>query len=368
MRTSSEFFPLLLLLVFAIDSSAQDQIPYQTYLCYKTSTPIVIDGKLGDTAWQEVEWSNKFIDIEGDKKPTPRFETRVKMRWDDSCFYIAAQLQETCVWATLTEHDAVIFHDNDFEVFMDPDGDNWEYGELELNALNTTWDLFLPKPYRDDGHADNSWEITGLKTAVAIQGSLNQSSDTDNGWTVEIAMPWKGLDKIAHTENAPNEGLQWHINFSRVEWLTDIVDGKYKKVEGKAEDNWVWSPQGAINMHMPEKWGIVQFSALPVGYDKFKLPEYDDIHSFMHTVYYAEKAYYEQNKAWTNRIDLLMRSYPELQKCTKNLRSLHADEHGFRAEYDERLRAGLGVATIDNESHFRFGYSFDYQDKMYENR
>ena len=39
--------------------------------------------------------------------------------------------------ARLTKHDAVIFHDNDFEVFIDPDGDNHEYYELELNALNT---------------------------------------------------------------------------------------------------------------------------------------------------------------------------------------------------------------------------------------
>ena len=26
------------------------------------------------------------------------------------------------------------------------------------------------------------------------------------------------------------------------------------------ENNWVWSPQGAIDMHMPERWGYVQFS------------------------------------------------------------------------------------------------------------
>ena len=50
---------------------------------------------------------------------------------------------------TLTEHDSVIFQDNDFEVFIDPDGDNHNYYEIEINALNTEWDLRLPKPYRD---------------------------------------------------------------------------------------------------------------------------------------------------------------------------------------------------------------------------
>jgi hypothetical protein len=27
-----------------------------------------------------------------------------------------------------------------------------------------------------------------------------------------------------------------------------------------AEDNWVWSPQGLINMHVPERWGWVEFA------------------------------------------------------------------------------------------------------------
>ena len=48
-----------------------------------------------------------------------------------------------------TQHDAVIFHNNDFEVFIDPDGDTHNYYELEINALNTVWDLFITKPYRE---------------------------------------------------------------------------------------------------------------------------------------------------------------------------------------------------------------------------
>ena len=65
------------------------------------------------------------------------------MLWDDDYLYIAAELEEPHVWATLTQHDAVIFHDNDFEVFLNPEGDSHLYAELELNALNTTWDLLL---------------------------------------------------------------------------------------------------------------------------------------------------------------------------------------------------------------------------------
>ena len=59
----------------------------------------------------------------------------------------------------MTERDSVIFRDNDFEVFIDPDGDTHAYYELEINALGTVWDLLLLKPYRDGGPAINGWDI-----------------------------------------------------------------------------------------------------------------------------------------------------------------------------------------------------------------
>ena len=70
----------------------------------------------------------------------------MKMLWDDQYLYIAADLEEPHVWATLTAHDSVIFRDNDFEVFLNPTGDSVNYFEFEINALNTGWDLFLDKP------------------------------------------------------------------------------------------------------------------------------------------------------------------------------------------------------------------------------
>ena len=232
----------------------------KTYECRQTSQPVRIDGKIDDPAWRSAPWTDDFVDIEGAVKPAPRFRTRLKMLWDDRYLYIAAQLDEPHVWATLTQHDSVIFHDNDFEVFIDPNGDTLEYYEFEINALNTGWDLFLDKPYRHGGKARNSWEIPGLRTAVHMDGTLNDATDTDRGWSVEIAFPWKALAEYAHKETPPRSGEEWRINFSRVEWRHEIVNGKYRKVPNMKEDNWVWSPQGAINMHIPERWGRVRFT------------------------------------------------------------------------------------------------------------
>lgn len=264
------------------------------YVCSRASTPIAIDGDLKDAAWESAPWTDDFVDIEGDMQPKPRFRTRAKMLWDDEALYIAAELEEPHLWATLKDHDAVIFHDNDFEAFLDPDGDNHLYGELELNALNTTWDLLLTKPYKDGGKAVNAWEVTGLKSAVKLTGTLNDPRDKDEGWTLEIRWPWAGLRELVDakgTSMPPKDGNQWRINFSRVEWDVDVGGGKYRKVEKRPEHNWVWSPQGVIDMHRPERWGYLQFSTAKPGEAKFK-PDPDwTIRDTLHRAYYAQRAH-----------------------------------------------------------------------------
>jgi hypothetical protein len=181
------------------------------------------------------------------------------MLWDDNFFYVGAELSEPHVWANLTVHDSVIFRDNDFEVFLNPSGDGLNYFEFEINALNTGWDLFLPKPYKKKGTADNTWEIPGLLTAVHVDGTLNDPRDRDRRWTIEMAFPWTAFASRAEVRR-PSSGDAWRVNFSRVEWRVEIRDGLYLKVRGLKEDNWVWSAQGLVDMHVPEKWGIVQFS------------------------------------------------------------------------------------------------------------
>ena len=107
------------------------------YQCCRVAKGIVIDGSLSDPGWSGAEWSDDFVDITGDPKRAPRFRTRVKMAWDDEFLYVGADLEEPHVWGTITERNAVMFEDNDFEVFIDPDGDGLDYYEFEINALGS---------------------------------------------------------------------------------------------------------------------------------------------------------------------------------------------------------------------------------------
>lgn len=289
-------------------SEPQIEFAPRNYICYQTNESIIIDGKIKESAWDKAEWTEDFVDIEGDLKPKPTFRTRAKMLWDNEYIYFAAELEEPHVWATLMQRDTVIFYDNDFEVFIDPDGDTHQYYEFEMNAYSTEWDLFLVKPYRDGGPAMNGWDIQGLKTAVFVDGTLNDPSDKDKGWTLEIAMPWAVLKECAHKDTPPKSGDQWRIGFSRVEWQSEVKNGKYQKVinpkTGKPfpENNWIWSAQGLINMHYPEMWGFVQFSEKLVGKgsDEFKMKKEEFAKWALRQVYYKQQTFQMKHGKYTD--------------------------------------------------------------------
>ncbi|MFD1175019.1 carbohydrate-binding family 9-like protein [Paenibacillus puldeungensis] len=283
----------------------------KSYYCKRACSQLVLDGRLDKPFWDKADWTDDFVDIEGDLRPMPSKRTRVKMLWDDEYFYVGAELIEDQIWATLTERDSVIFYDNDFEIFIDPDGDTHQYYEFEINALNTVWDLLLVQPYRDGGPPINGWDIQGLKTAVHIDGELNHPGADNRKWSVEVAMPWAALRECAPDGRPPVKGEFWRVNFSRVEWQTEVIDGKYVKVTnpetGKPfpEDNWVWSPQGIINMHYPELWGYVVFT----DEDKpsaFELPKDEFVKWELRRLYYRERNHYARSGEYTTDLEWLM--------------------------------------------------------------
>lgn len=282
------------------------------YICYQAPTSPQIDGK-SEAVWELVPWTENFVDIEGEDKLRPSFETRLKMLWDDQGLYFLARLDEPHIQASLTERESVIFHDNDFEIFIDPDGDTHLYYEYEINALGTEWDLMMVKPYRDGGPAISAWDIEGVQSAVYLAGTLNDPSDIDQYWQIEIFFPWRSLLESAPDKRIPQNQEQWRINFSRVQWQWDVRQGRYhKKTDPKtgeklAENNWVWSSQGKINMHMPEMWGYLQFSTQQAGQREVAFVEDIDqeIKSQLRNYYYLQRKYHEEHNEYAQELNKL---------------------------------------------------------------
>ncbi len=261
----------------------------RTYVCYRPEGKLKIDGKLDESSWQKAAPTDPFVDISGEGFPTPKYQTTARMLWDDDYLYVGAVLEEEDIKARLTQRDTIIYYDNDFEVFIDPDGDGHQYFEIETNARGVIFDLMLDRPYRSGGSFMVQWDCPGLKTAIHHAGTLNKSKDTDKYWSVEMAIPRGAL--TMNFDNPLKAGNTWRINFSRVQWLK----------EKGPEENWVWSPTGKIDMHMPDRWGYLHLVDKTVGTsqdDEMVYPHNRAAYKLLWAMFYAQQDQYARQHSY----------------------------------------------------------------------
>jgi hypothetical protein len=272
--------------VMGMDSAFAQNLAH--YTCYRAAGPITIDGKLDEPSWKLTPRSNAFVDIVTGQPAW--FDTRVRILWDDHYLYFGYTAEEPDVTATLTQRDSKIYEDNDLEMFIA--GKN-AYYEFEINALNTIYevfwiwkDIFKPgSPYYGRPEFDPAkhptmelsgigghvhprgerwgfldWDFPGLLHAVHVDGTLNKHDDTDKGWSVELAFPWKGLTLLGDDRSLPpKEGDVWRIDCSRFEQ----VDRHGKRLDPSA--GWTWNRHGYYDSHIPETFTYVHFSTQAVG-------------------------------------------------------------------------------------------------------
>ena len=85
--------------------------------------------------------------------------------------------------------------------------------------------------------------------------------DVDQGWSVEIRIPWRAWTSAGRAPGPLVAGCHWRIGFSRVDWPVEVVDGGYRKRSGQAEENWVWSAP-------TDTWDLWHRSGIDVFYDR----------------------------------------------------------------------------------------------------
>ncbi|HEY3291077.1 MAG TPA: carbohydrate-binding family 9-like protein [Anaerolineae bacterium] len=260
-----------------------DEYPITHYTAYRVDAPISINGKLDQPAWQAALISSRFVDLVSGK-PTIH-DTRVAILWDDQYLYVGFWIEEPLVAAKLTQRDSLVWTENDVEVFIAAEN---AYYEFEINALGTIYEaLFvwedhyeracynlLPGMARDSAGARYwngvgftthprgprigffEWDLDGLQSAVHIDGTINDHSDRDRGWTVELAFPWAALREIVRGEQRstpPVNGDIWRMDFSRF--------NTYKEASPSEDSGgWTLSSHHVWDSHVPECFPYIHFS------------------------------------------------------------------------------------------------------------
>jgi hypothetical protein len=303
-----------------------------------------MDGELNEKSWLKAPWTEYFIDIEGDLKPAPAYKTRVKMLWDMDFLYVAAELEEPHLWANKQPEKDIIFRDNVFKIFIDPDNNVNDDFEIQINPQNKMLFLIMNKPYRDGGTPVTGWNPIGYKSGVNLLGTINNSGDTDKGWIAEIAIPLAALkfDPLNAKQNT-----NFRINFLRTNFDFIVKDGVYSKAmdnNGKAfpPHYSCFTSQGIINMHYPERWAYTVFSdKTPTSpQEKFSLPYSEKQRKYLWLAYYRQKEFFKLNKKYATSLKEL--NVPEsgiLIDGKNNLLSMEATSKQFLVQIREEGNA-----------------------------
>jgi hypothetical protein len=258
------------------------------YTALRTRGPIAVDGRLDEADWKAAPRSPRFSDLVRGRPGI--HDTRAAVLWDAANLYVGYWVEEPFVEGTLTERDSLVYTNNDVELFV---AGRDAYYELEVNSLGTLYEVFfvweeayeksgyaaLPeldrkaagaRPFRGVGFRNHPrgprigfwrWDLPGLRAAVHVDGTVNDNSDRDRGWSVEIAIPWTGLAALARPDGRslpPHDGDVWRMDFSRF--------NRYKEAP-PADDpgGWAWSPHGVWDSHVPEVFPRIRFSTRRVG-------------------------------------------------------------------------------------------------------
>lgn len=326
------------------------------YTVLKTSQPINIDGKSDDPAWSKAAWSEPFEDIEGKPEKKPATSTRFKLLWDNENLYVYCRFDEEHIWATLKEHDQSIFQDNALEIFIDPDGDTHNYMEFQINAFAAIWDLLLNKPPRNGGPSITDWDIKGLKKAVYIDGTLNNPSDKDKSWGIELAFPLTTF-RYGGNRSMPKVGSTWKMNVTRVQREVDIKDGAYVKRVGANERPVqpaysCWSVPGIVNFHYPERWGVVRFADETENSLDFLNLEDEQLKLTAWKYYYLMQDYKSRVGKYTPDLSVLKQYYPLVNFDDIEQVTLRGTENQFVLQAESKTRKK--IASLDHDSKFDF--------------
>lgn len=174
-----------------------------------TTSAVVIDGQLDDAAWSSAVEVTGFAFPwweQGEQEPT-----RAKLTWDEHYLYVAFSCVDAHIWAEHEERDSPVYRDDCVEVFTAPDPEQLHnYYNVEMNAIGAHLDFHHP----EGPGGKVTWDPE-VKIATSIDGTLNDDSDRDRGWTLEAALPFAAFEAAAKNV-PPKDGDEWRLNLHRL--------------------------------------------------------------------------------------------------------------------------------------------------------
>jgi hypothetical protein len=219
-----------------------------------TAEPLKLDGELSDPAWKRSKWVTldrsrperpqtgeqweQIYSIAGARKHVvDQFAQKVKAAvvWSEKGLYFGLMIDDIDIQGKMTHDNDWIWLEDVVEVFL-AGGPKANVCEIQVNPSNT---IFF-----NNSKPDTALNNYRPKTAVYVNGSINDSKNIDKYWSVEIFLPWSFLEKTGLAIKPGKREVPMHCSYVRfAAWDLSIYS--------QLRVNRFTSP-GKANPHHPE--------------------------------------------------------------------------------------------------------------------
>ena len=214
----------------------------------KTSQKIMVDGKMDEFVWKEAKVGSLdyFLD---DIKPTDKQKSTFRMLWDEENLYLFYECDDPYLTAREINRDGTPYLDDCVEIFLIPVPEpiQMHYG-FEVNLYKTSNDfIYLNNMYKGEFISGKGFNPE-FDVAFTIDGTVNDNTDVDTGYTMEMAIPikvFKGADKFFPVE----KGNQWR--FLALRQNRNDIDGDRRTAST------MFLTEGDV--HDPNVFGLLEF-------------------------------------------------------------------------------------------------------------
>lgn len=193
-------------------------------------------------AWDRTEW----IPLEQRGDMTVEHETRVKLLYSATGFYVLMDGADTRITATMQGDFLDLWTEDVFEVFLWTDETHPIYFEYEISPLNYELPILVPN-FGGEFLGWRPWHYEGerrTRHATAALGGPRESGASVTGWRAEVFIPWELLTPLQGVP--PHAGSRWRANFYRLDY------------DGETPTAWAWAPvEGTF--HQFQRFGILHF-------------------------------------------------------------------------------------------------------------
>jgi hypothetical protein len=190
---------LVMLLAPAVSRAADDAwvaVTRPAMRVDRAAAPVTVDGLLDEAAWQAAPRARNFVEHQPGDQVQPPVATEAMLTYDDQYLYCAFVCYDDPqqVRASFTERDR-IWNDDYVILAIDTFADQgWAY-EIAANPYGIQGDLLWSSGHGEDMAFDLVFHSSGRIT--------------DEGWQVEMAIPWTSL----RFPDRPEQ--EWRVDFWR---------------------------------------------------------------------------------------------------------------------------------------------------------